>query len=299
MGYYKNKGHFFNSDDSSLEHRAKYGTANSVSQEKGTDGKKNNTSEYNHEYYMKNKEKWKGTHSEYTEGDKDFDESNYSEKNRLGDTDFYGFQKEDGSWVILEEDMKFTIPAGMSKADIIKRLEAFDKEVEAKRQKGEKFTSEDWVNGAKNALRSKDDGEKEFDVEAAARDVISGKYKNGAERKAALGDDYAEVQKKVNELLKKGGSSKKSSSSSDSQSSSSSSSSSSGEKRDWSKVKSDYYGTKKVDKSTAQKNIAAAQKKGESMTKHYSKQAMKTKKRSSIVHFDENGAIIRYFKRED
>lgn len=255
MGYYNNKGHFF-SDEESLEHRAKYGTADSTSSEKGTDGKKNNTSQYNHDYYMKNKEKWKGTHSEYTEGDKDFDESNYSEKNRLGDTDFYGWQKEDGSWVILEEDMKFTIPAGMSRADIIKRLEEFDKEVEAKRQKGEKFTSEDWVNGAKNALRSKDDGEKEFDVEAAARDVILGKYKNGAERKAALGDDYELVQKKVNELMKKSGGSGK---------------------KDESESKDD-----KSDKKT--RTFA------EVSTDYYQE-----KKKKQVKHFDENGAIIRYY----
>ena len=58
MGYYNNKGHFF-SDEESLEHRAKYGTADSVTNEKGTDNKKNNSSEYNHDYYMKNKDKWK------------------------------------------------------------------------------------------------------------------------------------------------------------------------------------------------------------------------------------------------
>lgn len=201
MSYF-NKNYFVDDSGKSLAHRAKYGTANSTSSEKGTDNKKNNTSQYNHDYYVKNKEKWNGTHSTYSKDDKDFDDKNYSDANRLGDTDFYGWQKEDGSWVILEEDMKFTIPAGMSKAEIISKLEAFDKEVEAKRQAGEKYTNEDWVNGAKRALSSKSD-EKEFDVDAAARDVISGKYKNGAERKAALGDDYAEVQKRVNELMKK------------------------------------------------------------------------------------------------
>lgn len=196
-----------------IEHRAKRGTANSTTNEKGTDNKNNNSSEYNHNYYMKNKEKWNGTYSTYSKDDKDFDDKNYSEANRLGDTDFYGWQKEDGSWVILEEDMKFTVPKGMSKADIISKLEAFDKEIEARRQAGEKYTNEDWVNGAKRALSSKSD-EKDFDVDAAARDVIRGKYKNGAERKAALGDDYDLVQKRVNELMKgqKSSSSKKKSS---------------------------------------------------------------------------------------
>ena len=119
---YFNRQYFTDDQGESLEHRAKYGTANSTSNEKGTDNKKNNTSEYNHNYYMKNKEKWQGNYSEYSKDDKDFDEKNYSEANRLGDTDFYGWQKEDGSWVILEEDMKFTIPAGMSKEEIVSKL---------------------------------------------------------------------------------------------------------------------------------------------------------------------------------
>ena len=185
---------------------------NSTSSEKGTDGKKNNTSEYNHQYYMKNKDKWRDNkssvnskYSEYDENDKDFDESNYNEKNRLGDTDFFGFQKPDGSWVILEEDMKWTLPAGLNKNELIKALEDFDKSIESSRQNGGKWTFEDWQKGATNAINKaasgKSGGEKEFDVDAAARDVIRGKYGNGAERKAALGDDYAEVQKRVNEIL--------------------------------------------------------------------------------------------------
>lgn len=110
MNYFSNKSTFFG-DDPHFEHKAAYGTANSTSKQKGKDGKLNNTSAYNHEYYMKNKTKW-----------------------------------EDG--------------------------------------------------------KEHSDDEKEFDVDAAARDVIRGKYKNGAERKAALGEDYEVVQKRVNELMK-------------------------------------------------------------------------------------------------
>ena len=42
-------------------------------------------------------------------------------------------------------------------------------------------------------------------LDSVARDVIKGKYGNGAKRKKAieaLGYDYKEVQKRVNELLK-------------------------------------------------------------------------------------------------
>lgn len=204
-------GYFYT--DASLFHADKRDKGmNSTTSEKGTDNKRNNSSAYNHEYYMKNKEKWQDNKksgdakfAEYTKGDSDFDDANYSEKNRLGDTDFFGFQKPDGSWVILEEDMKWTLPAGMDRAEMIKALEAFDKEMESKRGN---YTSKDWQEAANKAInsaskkKSSDSGEKEFDVDAAAMDVIRGKYGNGAERKAALGEDYAEVQKRVNELMK-------------------------------------------------------------------------------------------------
>lgn len=234
MGYFNTT--YFDSLMHSGTKRDLNGT--SISKEKGTDGKANNTSAYNHDYYMRNKEKWgvDSKYSEYTDDDKDFDEKNYDEKNRLGDTDFYGFQKADGSWVILEEDMKWTLPAGMDKAALIKALEAFDKNVEAKRNAGEKYTADDWQKAATDAINGAIKGNsktssKEFDVDAAAMDVIRGKYKNGQERKDALGADYEMVQKRVNELMKNGGGSKSNSSeksSSESKSSSSSSSSSRG-----------------------------------------------------------------------
>ncbi len=42
------------------------------------------------------------------------------------------------------------------------------------------------------------------DIDAIARDVIDGKYGNGQERREKLGDLYAAVQMRVNELLKQG-----------------------------------------------------------------------------------------------
>ena len=44
------------------------------------------------------------------------------------------------------------------------------------------------------------------DVDELARRVIAGEFGNGAARKAALGDRYAEVQARVNEMLGAGGS---------------------------------------------------------------------------------------------
>lgn len=42
----------------------------------------------------------------------------------------------------------------------------------------------------------------EKNIDALAKDVIKGKYGVGKERKDLLGEDYAEVQKRVNELMK-------------------------------------------------------------------------------------------------
>ena len=96
----------------------------SISKEKGTDNKANNTSAYNHDYYIRNKEKWQDN-----------------------------------------KDSKTSDNAGDDKSDL---------------------------------------KEGDFDIDAAALDVIKGKYGNGQARKDALGDDYEMIQKRVNEMYKSG-----------------------------------------------------------------------------------------------
>ena len=189
-----NMGYF----DSVLEHKEK--GMNSTSNEKGTDGKNNNTSEYNHQYYMKNKEKWASKYAEFEKGDKDFDDENFAEENRLGDTDFFAVKRPDGSWLILEEDMKWEMPAGFSKEDLLKAISEVSKQDKEKRMGPKDFQKA--TSDALDKLASTKSSGQEFDVDAAAMDVIKGKYKNGAERKAALGEDYEMVQKRVNELMK-------------------------------------------------------------------------------------------------
>lgn len=140
------------SEDNSLAHMK------STTNEKGSDNKNNNSSEYNHYYYMTHKKKKTGEeHSNvkyetYKEGDSDFDESNFSKENNLGDTDFYGFKNSDGSWVILEEDMKWTVPGSVPKEKLVSALEKFEKEISAKRESGEKYTADDWTKAATSAL---------------------------------------------------------------------------------------------------------------------------------------------------
>ena len=96
----------------------------SISKEKGTDNKANNTSAYNHDYYIHHKEKWQDN-----------------------------------------KDSKTLDNAGDDKSGL---------------------------------------KEGDFDIDAAALDVIRGKYGNGQARKDALGDDYEMIQKRVNEMYKSG-----------------------------------------------------------------------------------------------
>lgn len=96
----------------------------SISKEKGTDNKANNTSAYNHDYYIHHKEKWQDN-----------------------------------------KDSKTSDNAGDDKSGL---------------------------------------KEGDFDIDAAALDVIRGKYGNGQARKDALGADYEMIQKRVNEMYKSG-----------------------------------------------------------------------------------------------
>ena len=129
----------------------------SISKEKGTDNKANNTSAYNHDYYIHHKEKWQDN-----------------------------------------KDSKTSDNAGDDKSGL---------------------------------------KEGDFDIDAAALDVIRGKYGNGQARKDALGDDYEMIQKRVNEMYKSGkfggGANTDSNSSSDTTSSKSSESSGSSSSGKW------------------------------------------------------------------
>lgn len=120
MGYFNTT--YYNSLMHSDTKRDLDGT--SISKEKGTDNKANNTSAYNHDYYIHHKEKWQDN-----------------------------------------KDSKTSDNAGDDKSGL---------------------------------------KEGDFDIDAAALDVIRGKYGNGQARKDALGDDYEMIQKRVNEMYKSG-----------------------------------------------------------------------------------------------
>lgn len=153
---------------------------NSTTSEKGTDNKRNNSSAYNHEYYMKNKDKWQDN----------------KKSNEAKDNDTVK-ELSDMSGMKEEECQKLLQLAKTKGYDSPEYKELLDSLSEGDPEQYKRMEAV-----VKKNVGSSDSGEKEFDVDAAAMDVIRGKYGNGAERKAALGEDYAEVQKRVNELMK-------------------------------------------------------------------------------------------------
>lgn len=66
---------------------------------------------------LKAKRSAKKYFNEYSDNDSDFAEKNYSKENRVADTDFYTFKRNDGKSVILEEDMKWVLPKGVDAGD--------------------------------------------------------------------------------------------------------------------------------------------------------------------------------------
>lgn len=82
--------------------------------------------------------------STYWERDPDWDDKNYSEKTRVSGTDFHMFTKPDGSIVILEEDMKWTVPAGSAtESEMSAAIKKFNKDIKEMRGKGD-WTSSTW-----------------------------------------------------------------------------------------------------------------------------------------------------------
>ena len=133
--------------------------------------------------------------SEYKKGDPDFDDKNYDEKNRLGDTDFFAFTRPDGKVVILEEDMKWELPSGQKvDSEMIKRLQGL----------GQSKTNDEFINNVTSAISGGSNGKlSEKDIDNLSNEVIRGNFKNGQQRKELLGAYYQQIQDRVNQKLKK------------------------------------------------------------------------------------------------
>lgn len=171
MGYF-NKHYFIDESGERLSHsankkHAKYGTKNSTSSEKGTDNKKNNTSEYNHEYYEENKEKWEDNkkskkstkshdddlyydkdgkarfgHKDYDENDEDFKRT---DGEKIEGTNLRTFTNKNGSTIIMGDGIKFSFPPGT------KITSAMARQIAAI-EKGDKSNKESYVAKMLNAV---------------------------------------------------------------------------------------------------------------------------------------------------
>lgn len=180
-GYY---GHtFFDENVPFFEHRAKYGTAGSTVSEKGTDNKKNNSSEYNREYYEKHKDKWQKGSEDYDknkdkwakEGQYDPNGDDEDFKKVYGDdlknpklnmdthikgTDFYQVTNKEGQVVLINGDKKWTLPKGVKvDASMIQKLSAIDSHG-GKQTDGFKMAMNDFLEDARKKTKSSDSSKK-------------------------------------------------------------------------------------------------------------------------------------------
>lgn len=92
---------------------------------------------------------------EYKKGDKDFDDENYEKATRLGNTDFHTFKRDDGKYVILEEDMKWVVDEKPS-SKMIKNLEAFEDYAQRAQKNNVRYGSKDWERMASEAINGRD-----------------------------------------------------------------------------------------------------------------------------------------------
>ena len=105
----------------------------------------------------------KDTDKSSNKAEKGTNDEKYSEKDRIGDTEFFGFKNKDGRTVIVEEDKKWTLPEGKKlDASLKKRLAAVEQEIADRRERGEKVDDDEWnrlvdeaINGTKKSKNSK------------------------------------------------------------------------------------------------------------------------------------------------
>lgn len=94
------------------------------------------------------------SYSKYSEGDSDFDETNYAESNRIGNTDFFGFTNKQGKFVVITKDSKWVMgKGGKVTPEMIKRLSAFNKDG--------KLKGDAWQKAATEAITGQSSANKE------------------------------------------------------------------------------------------------------------------------------------------
>lgn len=263
---YFNRKYFVDDLGDSLEHRAKNGTANSTSSERGTDGKKNNTSEYNHKYYTENKEKWQKKnksskkkssndslyydkdgkarfgHKLYDPNDPDFKRT---DGELIPGTNLRVFTNQNGSLIVMGDGVKFSYPPGTElTADMKKEI------AEVEKKKGS-LNDEQYVAKMHNAVTKFADNQG-LDTDIAGTDKAkkktSSKKSSGSKKKSS---SSKKKKKETTETKATTTSTKKSVNGNEAFN------------REWSNVKADK-------KTTAKSATNAAQKKGKGTTAKHS-----------------------------
>lgn len=94
---------------------------------------------------------------EYKDGDKDFDEKHYKDANRIGNTDFFTYKRDDGKYVILEEDMKWVVDDKPSSklAKNLENMNKYSKNVKGQTTKGWQRLATQAINGVDFETRLK------------------------------------------------------------------------------------------------------------------------------------------------
>ena len=125
---------------------------------------------------------------DYKEDDPDFDDKNYTDKNRVAGTDFHVAKRPDGKYVVLEEDSKWVLDKKPD-ADFEKRIKAFDKYLDDMHNAGYNYTYKDWNSWATQAINGVDFSKREVkrrDLDLDKRRHLSdSKYNKNAQLNAA------------------------------------------------------------------------------------------------------------------
>ena len=117
-----------------------------------SDGAKNNTNSGTHGSFNRSVKL-----ETYRKGDRDFNDSNYKESNRIGDTDFFAYKRSDGTSVILEEDMKWVLPKGVdaNSPEIKQAIRKFASQVESARaQNKDTYSIDQWQAAVTDAIEN-------------------------------------------------------------------------------------------------------------------------------------------------
>lgn len=130
---------------------------------------------------MKRRSMEKSTYGEYKDGDHDFDDDNYKEENRVGDSDFFVHKRKDGTNVILEEDMKWVLPKGVdAKSPVIqKAVQDFSDRVVSERKLGNNYTGDQWRDAVTKAID-----------EAVRQTPISGSQSTQSKDESWVSEEY-------------------------------------------------------------------------------------------------------------